>query len=159
MSAGDFTQGQQRRSRVWEEGFRCVWELAWMDGALSGTLNRLRDHRASEYTELNFSIPSAGLAAQRGNPAPAQTRGVFPLILMGISPITVNQQPKHAQTLRGHPAPGRDSSSSNSSRDWVLPWGIHLAQENRGSEIAVSCAEPGLGFDHPWGSLPAQDGL
>lgn len=48
-----------------------------MDGALSGTLNRFRDHRASEYTELNFSIPSAGLAAQRGNPALLKPGGFF----------------------------------------------------------------------------------
>lgn len=48
-----------------------------MDGALTGTLNRLRDQRASKYTELNFFIPSAGLGADRGNHAPAQIRGSF----------------------------------------------------------------------------------
>lgn len=54
-----------------------MWEQAWMDGVLPETLNRLGDQRASKYTELNFFIPSAGLAAERGNPAPAHIRGSF----------------------------------------------------------------------------------
>lgn len=49
--------------------------LAWLDGALTGTLNRLRDLRDSKYTELKFFIPPAGLGAERGNAA--QTRGSF----------------------------------------------------------------------------------
>lgn len=144
MSAGDFTQGQQRRSRVWEEGFKRVWEL-WVDGALSGTLNRLRITEPVNTQSLTSASLLQGWQ-QRGNAAPAQTRGVFPLILVGISPITANQQPKHAQTLRGHPAPGRDSSFTG-----FYPGELTQLRKTG----AVSCAEPGLGFDHAWGSLPA----
>lgn len=81
MSARDFTQGQQIPGEEAESGRRgsdvCGSWPGWMDGALTGTLTRLRDLRASLYTELNFFIPSAGLAAKRGNPAPARLRGSF----------------------------------------------------------------------------------
>lgn len=85
MSASDFTQGQQiprKKHSLREGGLKCVWELAWIDADLTGTLNRLEHQRASKYTQLSF-ILSEGLGAEKGNPASTKIRGSFTVDLDG----------------------------------------------------------------------------